>query len=169
MEEKPIKRKLSNFLIRPLVQTKLGIYCITVSLAFGVFLSFVIYVNMARFIDYTMHLTRAEATIESMLRQNLASIQFFIYLIVACYVASMVVLSIWYTHRLVGPIVAFEKHIDALQNGDFTHRTYLRKGDTFHDTAELLNQATESLEERFNGSTASVPLKSTFKRADLVK
>lgn len=168
MQEPPVKRKLSNFLIRPLVQTKLGLYSVGLTIAFGVFLSFVLYINLSRFIAYTVHLTRAEATIETMLRHDIASIQVFIYLILGSYIASMVALSIWYTHRLVGPMVAFEKHFEALQNGDFTHRTYLRKADSFHDTAERLNQATETLEARFNASTAGVPLKSTFKRADLV-
>ncbi len=167
MEEKPVKRKLSNFMIRPLVQSKLGIYSIGLTLGFGAFLSFVVYINLSRFIAYTIHLTRAEATIETMLRHDVASIQVFIYLILGAYVTSMVALSIWYTHRLVGPMVAFEKHFESLQNGDFTHRTYLRKSDTFHDAAERLNQATEALEQRFNSATAGVPLKSTFKRADL--
>lgn len=168
MDEKPVKRKLSNFLLRPLVQTKLGLYSIALTLGFGALLSFVVYVNLSRFIAYTVHLTRAEATIETMLRHDLASIQVFIYLILGGYIASMVALSIWYTHRLVGPIVAFEKHFEALQSGNFSHRTYLRNSDTFHDTAERLNRATESLEERFNSTSTGVPLKSTYKRADLV-
>jgi hypothetical protein len=46
-------------------------------------------------------------------------------------------------------MVAFKRHFEALQQGNFTHRTNLRKNDAFHEAATELNKATEMLGARF--------------------
>jgi methyl-accepting chemotaxis protein len=118
--EKLLKRRLSNFLLQPIIQTRIGAYCILLSFVFAGVTAGIV-----------------------------SSIQTWVYLTLGAYVLIVLAISIWYTHRLVGPMVAFKRHFEALQQGNFTHRTNLRKNDAFHEAANELNKATEMLGARF--------------------
>ncbi len=64
---------------------------------------------------------------------------------VALYLALMLVVSLYVSHRFAGPIYRFEKSAQAVSGGDLTHRVSLRTGD------ELLE-----LQEEFNGMIAAL-------------
>ena len=55
-----------------------------------------------------------------------------------------------YTHRLIGPLRPFTRHVEALARGDFSSRVQLRKGDLdmYVEYAEKLNQLAVNLETR---------------------
>ena len=61
------------------------------------------------------------------------------------YLAIMLLLSLYVSHRFAGPIYRFEKSAQIASSGDLTHRVCLRAGD------ELLE-----LQEEFNGMLASL-------------
>jgi signal transduction histidine kinase len=65
-------------------------------------------------------------------------------LVIFALIAAVLVLS----HRFYGPMVALRKHVTALAQGDYAHRTHLRKKDEFKDLAAELNQLSEKLEGR---------------------
>lgn len=50
------------------------------------------------------------------------------------------------THRLLGPIVAIERHVDRLQGGDYTARVRLRAGHPLRNLADDLNGLTDRLQ-----------------------
>ncbi len=61
------------------------------------------------------------------------------------YLALMLLISLYVSHRFAGPIYRFEKSAQVVSAGDLTHRVSLRTGD------ELLE-----LQEEFNGMLASL-------------
>ena len=64
---------------------------------------------------------------------------------IAMYLAIVLGISLYVSHRFAGPIYRFEKSAQAVASGDLTHRVSLRTGD------ELLE-----LQEEFNGMLASL-------------
>ena len=74
-------------------------------------------------------------------------VQFNVFIIakVALYLALMLLISLYVSHRFAGPIYRFEKSCQSLGTGDLTHRVSLRTGD------ELME-----LQEEFNGMAAGL-------------
>lgn len=64
---------------------------------------------------------------------------------VALYLALMLLISLYVSHRFAGPIYRFEKSAQTVGGGDLTHRVSLRTGD------ELME-----LQEEFNGMVAGL-------------
>ena len=48
--------------------------------------------------------------------------------------------------RVVGPVVAFQRQVEALKNGDYQSRVRLREKDCFDDLAQDLNELASLLE-----------------------
>ena len=68
--------------------------------------------------------------------------------VLGAYILCTVGVSMLFTHRLVGPTVAFRKHLIAIESGDFCHRTVLRKNDAFQEVAVQLNDLSAMLETK---------------------
>ena len=47
--------------------------------------------------------------------------------------------------EVIGPTVAFKRHIRALREGNYDSRVVLRKGDAFDDVADELNLLAQAL------------------------
>lgn len=54
------------------------------------------------------------------------------------------------SHRIAGPVFAFERALGAVGRGEFHHRVRLRSTDHFQETAKLLNGALDAVEERLD-------------------
>jgi signal transduction histidine kinase len=68
------------------------------------------------------------------------------------YVLVVLAFSIGYLHRLLGPIVALERCLRSLQNGDYSKRVVLRDEDRlFSDLARQINDLAAQL-QRLAGS-----------------
>jgi len=65
------------------------------------------------------------------------------------------VLSATYAHRMIGPVVAFRRHIEALKNGDYGSRVQLRQGDAFREMSDDLNELAELLQREKKPPAAS--------------
>lgn len=141
-----LKRKLSNLLLKPLLQTKIGLYFIAITILVALSLAAAIYYHFADLFIAILDLTDAGDEVKDLLNVYWSSIQIWIYGLLAVYVSTTILISIWYTHRFVGPAVAFHKHLVAIANGDYTYRTNLRRHDAFEELADALNLASEGLE-----------------------
>lgn len=65
------------------------------------------------------------------------------------YAIAMVAASIAFVHRLTGPVVAFERHVDSLKRGDYSARVFLRDNDGSHARlARQLNDLAAALEHQ---------------------
>ncbi len=74
--------------------------------------------------------------------------------------------SIFLSHRVVGPISKIKKHIKKLIEKDFSKEIHLRKTDEFRDIAELINKSTESVKQNLIKTKESVDkIKSLLKSA----
>jgi methyl-accepting chemotaxis protein len=52
------------------------------------------------------------------------------------------------SHRIAGPVFVLERGLKHLADGDLTQELRLRKGDNFHETAEIFNLTLADLRER---------------------
>jgi methyl-accepting chemotaxis protein len=147
--EKLLKRRLSNFLLQPIIQTRIGAYCIILSFVFAGLIAGIVYVHLGKLFGFIIEMTDAPDEVQNIILSYLSSIQTWVYLTLGAYILIVLAISIWYTHRMVGPMVAFKRHFEALQQGNFSHRTNLRKNDAFHEAAMELNKATEILGQRY--------------------
>ena len=140
------KRRVRNFVLQPLLQVKIGLYSIVLSLLFAAALAWIVYYNFAGLVNSVVLLTDAEDEVRDLFMDYWRGTQLWVYLSFFIYLAATVTLSILYTHRLVGPTIAFRRHIRLLREGRYNARTYLRRGDAFAEVAEELNRLSEVME-----------------------
>ena len=67
-------------------------------------------------------------------------------LLLSVYVLLILVVTVIYTHRFIGPVIPMLRHVKALQEGRYTHRVSLRSHDAFTELAEQLNKLAETLQ-----------------------
>lgn len=149
------KRKLSNYFLQPLLQVKLGLYAIVLALAFCLGMLGIFYVNFYRFYDMVLELTDLRDEVTLILNSYIQDVISWLVLGTLLYFVLTVLMSVFYTHRLVGPTYAFRRHIRELSKGNYKSRVCLRKTDAFAEVAEELNQLAETLETRSKRDSAS--------------
>ncbi len=143
------KRRLSNLLLQPMVQTKIGLYCILTTFLFALIMAVIIYDNLGGIFNLVFQLASGKDEVQVAVANHLSNIQSWLYVCLVAYVVATIGVSIVYTHRLVGPTVAFRNHLDAIERGDYSHRTSLRKNDAFQEVAVRLNEVSVFLEEKY--------------------
>lgn len=142
------KRTVKNYLLQPLLQVKLGLYCIILAVLFAVALGAILYFNFAGLINSIILMTDAEAEVRDIFLSYWRDTQMWLYLSVGVYLVATVAISVVYTHKLVGPTIAFRRHLRNLAEGRFNSRTHLRRGDAFSEVADELNHLSEVLERK---------------------
>lgn len=141
------KRRFRNFLLQPLLQVKLGLYAIILSTLFACAMAVILYQNFAGLVNAIVLLTDAEDEVRDLFLDYWRGTQIWIYLTFLVYLGSTVAISVLYTHRLVGPTIAFRRHLQDLTAGQYGARTFLRRGDAFKEVADELNRLSETLEK----------------------
>lgn len=141
------KRRVRNFLLQPLLQVKLGLYAILLSALFVLTIVFLMYNNFADFLDSVIKLTDVETEVRELSSEHWRGTRLWIFVCSGVYLLATIAISVLYTHRLVGPTIAFRRHVRNLREGKYQSRTYLRKGDAFMEVAEELNRLSEQLEK----------------------
>ncbi len=141
------KRRVKNFMLQPLLQVKLGIYSILLSTLFALAIAAIMYHNFHDFVGSIITLTDAPEEVTDMFADYWRGTRIWIFLSFAIYLAATVLLSVLYTHKLVGPTIAFRRHIRSITEGRYNARTYLRKGDAFAEVADELNRLSEVMEK----------------------
>lgn len=145
------QRHLKNILLQPFLQLKLGLYSILLALAFVFVFVWVLVVSFRRLFELILDLTDLRQEVLEIINSSLIDIGGWLLLVVAIYVLASIALSVIYTHKLVGPTIAFRRHIKALSDGDTTTRITLRKSDAFAEVAEDLNELAEVLGNKSKG------------------
>ena len=54
-------------------------------------------------------------------------------------------MSVYYSHKIAGPIYVIRNNLDKLAGGDFNIRTKFRDGDEFNEIAEAVNRLAEKI------------------------
>ena len=139
------ERRRSMRLVKPGVQLKLAAYLIVVTLFFAMLAALNSWSAYGRLYQATL------ANAAGPFRQDLLD-QTYFYLnissvLVVGYVVAVLAVTIAYVHRLIGPVVAFERHLRSLQRGDYTSRVAVRHSDRIYASmADQLNDLAERLE-----------------------
>ncbi|MCB9228780.1 MAG: hypothetical protein H6618_04135 [Deltaproteobacteria bacterium] len=148
---KPLKsnRKFHNFLLMPNIQLRLGAYMVALALALLLVLVSIVYLQMGEVVDLIVRLTDVEKEVREVLVAYLQNTAWWIILAIIFYIVINIGISILYTHKMVGPVYAFRRHIQLLSRGKFQIKTILRKGDAFEELASDLNQLSDALNEQY--------------------
>lgn len=152
-ESRPFRRRFRNYLLQPLLQIRLGLYSIVLALLFSLAILSILYVNLYRFYEMVLELTDMRQEVSQVLESYLTDTIWWVVAVVLTYLAVNVVMSVFFTHRLVGPTIAFRRHVQALKQKKYNSRIVLRKRDAFKEVAEDLNQLAQSLEREGSGSS----------------
>jgi methyl-accepting chemotaxis protein len=144
---KPYKRRYTNFLLQPMVQIRIGLVNIAASVLFVAALGIYSYRRLVTFADVVTTLTQADTEVKGLLADYLGSVGMTAALVGVVFLLVNLTLSVYLTHKLVGPTIAFRRHINALAQGDFRAHTKLRVGDAFGEVADDLNRLSDKLDE----------------------
>lgn len=145
---KKSQRKVKNLLLQPFLQIKLGLYSILLTIALVAGLSWTLYVKLGQFADIVMQLTDVQEEVSRLLSVYVAETWLLVGIILGVFLIVSISISIVFTHRMIGPTIAFRRHIRTLAAGDSSIRTNLRKGDAFQEVAEELNLLSEVLAKK---------------------
>ena len=139
-------RARTKILLEPALQLKLPLILLAVTLVYSAFqIWHSNYAFSALFADVVTEAGEPVFLMNVIAKQS----QTFFELAAAVAIAHLLVvgvLSASYAHRMIGPVVAFRRHIEALKNGDYGSRVRLRKGDAFRDMSDDLNELAELLQ-----------------------
>jgi methyl-accepting chemotaxis protein len=141
-------RKARNMLLKPVLQLKLALYAIVLTL---IFLCTTVFFGKMYFeqtyITLVENTTQAEY-IQAVVSQQIHQFKSMFLLLLVVYTVMMVVLITVYTHRMIGPTLPIMRHIRALKDGFYSQRVRLRRYDCFQEMADELNKLAEALEKR---------------------
>ena len=141
-------RRATNLLLRPMLQLKLALYALILTLVFvSITVLFAKLYFEQTYITLVENTTQAEY-IQAVLTEQVHSFKSMSLLLLVAYTVLMVVLVLVYTHRMIGPTLPIMRHIKALKNGFYGHRVKLRRYDCFQELAEELNALAKELERR---------------------
>ncbi len=77
---------------------------------------------------------------------------FYSILILAVVTAAIAVISVFFSHKMAGPMVHLEKSLEIIGSGDLTREARLREGDQLQPIAEEINSMVRSLNHRARSS-----------------
>ena len=140
------KRSLKNYLLLPVLQSKLGLYCVLASLVFTASVLVYGYTSLYGLYEIIVELTDVSEELSQVIEAKISGFLTFCAILGVFYVVSTILLSVYYTHRFVGPTIAFRRHINSLRKNEYGSRVVLRKSDAFSELAEELNMLASELE-----------------------
>ena len=143
----PPRRSWRNYLLKPILQLQLGVYTIGLTVLFSSVLIGVIYLTFERIYELVLDLTPLGAEVIAILNEYICESSGWLAAVVVLYMLANITLTVVFTHKMVGPTVAFRRHIRKLIEGDFSTRLNLRRGDAFVELADELNMLAQKLDE----------------------
>ncbi len=136
------KRKFRNYLINPSLQVRIALQCaiaaIFIALLSGGIAFFSVWSVMTEFAPDGLIAYHRTILLTGIILGILG---------IACVIA---ILSLIVTHRIAGPIYNIEQHVKSALNGEPVTNIQLRKGDEFHELADLINQVIEKIPPQEN-------------------
>jgi signal transduction histidine kinase len=119
---------------------------------FALAVSGILYLNLSKISAVVLQLTLVEDEVRDLLNQYLDPAKLQTILLMLLYIVVNIVVTVLYTHKLIGPTIAFRRHIRMIAEGQYQHRTTLRKGDAFQEVADDLNSLSAVLADKFKVS-----------------
>jgi signal transduction histidine kinase len=141
------QRHVRNYLLSPLLQIKFGVWNILLSVFFSVIFVLQIVSGFENQISFLVDMTDAREQILEQVESQKYDFYWLLGTYIFGYMIVVISSSILMTHSLIGPTIAFRRHIRALIDGNYKSRVTLRKADAFSEVAEDLNSLAETLEK----------------------
>jgi methyl-accepting chemotaxis protein len=140
--KKDNRRSIRNYLLNPKVQLRMGFF-VSINIIFAV----VAAIYFARIMSLPLFDTLVINTdsdlspeLFSLFEETTRSGFMTIIAFAICHGFIISMITVWYTHRIIGPIIAFRRHVQALTNGNTSSRIKLRDHDAFTALADELNE-----------------------------
>lgn len=145
------RRKTTNLILQPGLQLKLPFYLLLLTFGFAVAFSAHSYITYERLFEITVAHTDQPEYFERVFSAQTENFKVVSAAMAAFYILMMLAVSILITHRMVGPTIAFRRHVERLKNRDYSTRINLRRQDAFAEVAQELNELAEVLEANDKG------------------
>jgi signal transduction histidine kinase len=148
------RRRTVNLLLQPALQLKLPLFMLAITLAILAFQVAHGYFAYSKLYATIFKEAGSSPVLADLLRGQTRDFIEVSAEIGLLYILVVVSFCVTYAHRMIGPTVAFRRHVEALKNGDYRSRITLRKHDAFSDLADDLNELAQILErdEKQSGS-----------------
>jgi len=145
------QRKVRNFLLQPYLQIQLGLYTVLLTVVFYLLFMAMVYVGLGRIYELILDLTDLPQEVRQILYAHVVHLALWLCGLVVAYLFVIIGTTVYFTHKMVGPTIAFRRLIGDMQSGRFNTRIKLRKGDAFNEVAEDLNKLAETLDRKSRG------------------
>jgi hypothetical protein len=151
------RRRKVNLLLQPALQLKLPVFLLIITLGFAAFQVAHGYFAYNRLFETVLKEAGQPPMLEELLRGQTRDFLEVSAELVVAYIAVVILLSVTYAHRMIGPTVAFRRQVEAMKNGDYAARVHLRKGDAFTELGDDLNELAGILERGDHKPDSSGP------------
>lgn len=140
------RRKARNIFLKPGMQLRLPLYILLLSFMFmllGILIGNLFFEQT--YVTLMQHTTQSEY-LQRVITAQTREFKVLALALLFFYVLSIFVVTVIFTHRMIGPMIPMTRHVKALQEGRYTHRINLRRHDAFGELAEQLNDLAETLQ-----------------------
>jgi len=136
------KRRLVNAFWQPFLQFKLLMYMLGSTAFVAVLLAGFLYYAFNDLVGVVTGRTEATSYYGDMIEIQLVHLFRYCGALFVLYVILLASVCVAYTHRLLGPLRPFVRHVEKLTAGDYSSRVVLRKGDLqlYNEYADRLNE-----------------------------
>jgi nitrogen fixation/metabolism regulation signal transduction histidine kinase len=150
----PQKRRVVNAIWQPFLQFKLLMYMLGSTAIVAVLLGAFLYFAFSDLIEVIASQSDSTSYYGEMIEIQLVHLFRYCGALFVLYILLLATVCVAYTHRMIGPIRPFTRHVDSLLSGDYSSRVNLRKGDLdmYVEYGDKLNQLAVSLDMKEKNS-----------------
>jgi len=136
------KRRLVNAFWQPFLQFKLLMYMLGSTAFVAILLAGFLYYAFSDLVGVVTGRTEATSYYGQMIEIQLVHLFRYCGALFVLYMILLASVCVAYTHRLIGPLRPFVRHVEKLTAGDYSSRVVLRKGDLqmYNEYADKLNE-----------------------------
>lgn len=144
------RRRIANAIWQPFLQFKLLMYMLGSTALVAVLLGAFLYFAFSDLIAVMAGSSESTSYYGEMIEIQLVHLFRYCGALFVLYILLLAAVCVAYTHRLIGPLRPFTRHVDALSRGDYSSRVRLRKSDLdlYDDYAAKLNALAVHLETK---------------------
>ena len=142
------QRKVVNAVWQPFLQFKLLMYMLGSTALVAILLGAFLYFAFSDLIGIFTGKADPSSYYGEMIEIQLVHLFRYCGALFVLYILLLAAVCVAYTHKLLGPMRPFSRHVEALSKGDYSSRVVLRKGDldSYIEYADRLNELAISLE-----------------------
>ena len=136
------KRRVLNAVWQPFLQFKLLMYMLGSTALVAVLLGAFLYFAFGDLVDVVTGKTEATSYYGELIELQLVHLFRYCGVLFVLYILLLASVCVAYTHKLIGPLRPFVRHVERQTEGDYSSRVKLRKNDLdlYNEYAERLNE-----------------------------